>query len=416
LCDDKPIITTLAGVNLCEIPPGGGTIDPNGHISCHTKPPAEQNSISFGYTDVNGVPKLREVGMKCPHSCERCAIEPNGLGMCPRGYYHDTKTGCCLLLKKIASSGPCEDANGTWNFSNNTCENGYACTTPAWDGSCPPGTAEDAYGWCCAQVGCEGSGWFWDFTNIICGPTHAPGMCAGSGDWGNYPSSGCYGVLGFFDGACGRSNTFINHCYGGIDGYDFDHCVCYGCDTCGGSPILIDVRSGGFDLTDVSHGVQFDLNGNGLLDRLSWTSPSSSAAWLVLDGNSNGAIDNGKELFGDFTFQTEPPSGVERNGFRALAEFDKPENGGNQDSVIDRSDRIFRHLRVWQDLNHNGISEPNELHSLPDYGVEAISLDYKESRHRDRFGNEFRYRAKVYGANHQELERWAYDVWLLSVK
>ncbi len=314
-----------------------------------------------------------------------------------------------------------------------------ACTTPGWDGSCPPGTEPDGNGWCCGQGGCDQNhffwnfttndchrtpqsqvqcdvfDWYWNFTNSTCVSAPAVGNCGGGPDWGNYPSIGCLTGLGIFGGSCGRSNSFINNCYQYDGDYDYHHCVCSGCDWCGGSPILVDVP-GGFDMTDVNHGVKFDLNANGTPDRLSWTAASSTAKWLVLDRNRNGKIDNGKELFGNFTFQTEPPAGVEKNGFLALAEYDKPENGGNADGLISNQDAVFSKLRLWQDVNHNGISDPNELHSLSDFWIESISLDYKESRHRDRYGNEFRYRAKVYGANHQELSRWAYDVFLLSAK
>jgi hypothetical protein len=181
------------------------------------------------------------------------------------------------------------------------------------------------------------------------------------------------------------------------------------------SPIIIDVSGEGFQLTSALGGVQFDIKGTGKPIQTAWTAAGVQNAFLVLDRNNDGLINSGFELFGNFSPQ--PPSPFP-NGFLALGEFDKPTNGGNGDGIIDSHDAVFTDLRLWIDLNHDGISQPAELFKLPDLGVHSISLNYQESRRTDQYGNLFRYHSKINvlpGQNgSSEASPAAYDVFLTA--
>ena len=83
-------------------------------------------------------------------------------------------------------------------------------------------------------------------------------------------------------------------------------------------------------------------------------------------------LDDATELFGNFTQQ---PKSNEPNGYVALAQYDRPELGGNQDGLIDERDKIWGSLQLWMDENHGGLSDPSELVSLENAGTAQASFD-----------------------------------------
>ncbi|WP_310442199.1 hypothetical protein [Sulfurimonas sp.] len=134
----------------------------------------------------------------------------------------------------------------------------------------------------------------------------------------------------------------------------------------GRDPLVLDIDGDGIETIqiDINAPILFDHDGDGIKTATGWV--KSDDALLVFDRNANGTIDNGSELFGDQTIV----NGVKAtDGFAALSAEDSNANG-----IFDANDTNFNNVRLWQDLNQNGISETNELKTLTQAGIVSISL------------------------------------------
>lgn len=143
------------------------------------------------------------------------------------------------------------------------------------------------------------------------------------------------------------------------------------------SPLVLDLDGDGRILTSgLENAVEFDINGDGLLDSIGWTALDSEDGFLWLDLNLNGEVDDGSELFGSSTLL--PTGEFASNGFEALAVYDRETFGGNADGLISRADLVWNRLRIWVDRSHDGISQRPEIRPLDALGVASIGLDYRE--------------------------------------
>ena len=132
-------------------------------------------------------------------------------------------------------------------------------------------------------------------------------------------------------------------------------------------PIVLDLDNDGLELTDAQiSGVHFDLDADGIAERRGWVAADDGL--LVVDRNGNGLIDDGSELFGEYSPINDGEE-IAKDGFSALSDFDT-----NSDNVIDGQDQDYGQLKVWRDLNQDGRSSEDELSSLVDLGISEINL------------------------------------------
>ena len=133
----------------------------------------------------------------------------------------------------------------------------------------------------------------------------------------------------------------------------------------GGDPLALDLDGDGIETISADQGVLFDHDGDGTKHGSGWL--NSDDGLLVLDKNGNGFIDNGSELFGVDTVKANGSKASD--GFDALRDLD-----ANRDGLFDINDADYANVRVWRDLNQDGISQATELKTLADTGITSINL------------------------------------------
>ena len=137
-------------------------------------------------------------------------------------------------------------------------------------------------------------------------------------------------------------------------------------------PMILDLDGDGIETMAAGQyqGALFDHNKDGIRTATGWVKPDDGL--LVLDRNGDGIINNGGELFGDSTLLADGSRAA--HGYAALAELDS-----NGDGKVDAADEKFADLRVWRDLNSDGISTASELFTLEELGIASLDTAYKNT-------------------------------------
>lgn len=157
------------------------------------------------------------------------------------------------------------------------------------------------------------------------------------------------------------------------------------------SVLVLDFAGDGYQLTSPADGVAFDIDGTGKRLQVAWTARGADDGFLFLDTNSNGRVDNGRELLGNgwrLPDSSRSPS-VDRT-LIVIQGYQLPPPNPPPDgiAVVDRRDAVFDRLRVWRDLNHDGQSEPKELQALAQAQIVEILLSFRRlGRTADDRGN-----------------------------
>ena len=129
-----------------------------------------------------------------------------------------------------------------------------------------------------------------------------------------------------------------------------------------GKPIILDLDGDGVELVDLDDSTAFyDIDGDGYRERMGWA--AADDGFLAYDKDGDGIISAHDEL--SFVSYVEGA----RTDLEGLAHFDTNGNGR-----LDPGDAEWGKFRVWQDLDQDGESDPGELRTLSEAGIESIAL------------------------------------------
>ena len=143
-----------------------------------------------------------------------------------------------------------------------------------------------------------------------------------------------------------------------------------------GDPLVVDLAGDGVAPLRLAEGVAFDLTGTGLARAVAW--PAAGDPLLAIDLDGSGAIESGRELFGNYT---EGPGGARfASGFAALAVYDHPLRGGNGDGLIDANDAVWGRLLLWGDTDRDGKSRSAELAAIATSRLSSLTLSATPAR------------------------------------
>lgn len=154
----------------------------------------------------------------------------------------------------------------------------------------------------------------------------------------------------------------------------------------GCSPILLDLKQNGIKLGKPGVAVKFDIDCDGHRENMQWVIANGDEAFLAMDRNGNGLIDDGSELFGVGT-PLEFEGRKARDGYEALGQYDLEALGGNGDGKIDQQDAVWERLILWLDADANAASNSREILTLQSQSILSLGLNVKKSRQQDRAGN-----------------------------